>query len=466
MTVLERTAFSDLETLEALQGHPDLLAIADALVATQKRRRRRLPFARIGLAAAVIVVAAVVALVSPWQGEGGGFVARALAALGDGQVIHVVSLSDLPGQTLVDLQSGAEQPVQARTEIWFDSARGLERSVSSSDGRVTQEELQTPQGAWTQDGRVYTCAWIAAHPVAATRARVSCNANGDNGTTPRHIPEPLPALDPALSGFVSGYRDALANGSAQRDGTGTVDGRPVEWLSFQEQSRTPVGAPAQSQIERVAVDTQSLKPVLVETLVNGQQVGETRIVSIETLDRRSVDFSTPKQVPPGPSGSSVSSQRTVAAGDAAAALGGQFLWAGQSVDGLQLNETMLQQIVTGYGRDSGIPYGHSTGVELVYGGPTDPSSSADYVTVRESLQAEMLYGFDGPERQAPAQGSMLVSSSQVMTAAPGTSQAVPTGKTLWYGLLEQDGVYVSSEATSKTLLLDSAHALTRFQGTK
>ena len=224
MTVLERTAFSDLETLEALQGHPDLLAIADALVATQKRRRRRLPFARIGLAAAVIVVAAVVALVSPWQGEGGGFVARALAALGDGQVIHVVSLSDLPGQTLVDLQSGAEQPVQARTEIWFDSARGLERSVSSSDGRVTQEELQTPQGAWTQDGRVYTCAWIAAHPVAATRARVSCNANGDNGTTPRHIPEPLPALDPALSGFVSGYRDALANGSAQRDPGNDMEG--------------------------------------------------------------------------------------------------------------------------------------------------------------------------------------------------------------------------------------------------
>jgi hypothetical protein len=466
MTVLERTAFSDLETLEALQGHPDLLAIADALVATQRKRRRRLPFARIGLAAAVIVVAAVVALVAPWQGQGAGFVARALAALGNGQVIHVVSVSELPGQTVLDLQSGAEQPVQVRTEVWFDGTRGLERSVSSIDGRAPQEELQTPEGAWTQDGRVYSCAWIAAHPVAATRAHVSCNASGDNGTTPQQIPEPLPTLDPALSGFVSGYRDALANGSAQRAGTGTIDAHPVEWLSFQEQSPTPAGAQAQNEIERVAVDTQSLKPVLVETLRNGRQVGETRIVSIETLDQQRVDFSAPKQVPPGSSVTSVSSQQTVAVGDAAAALGGQLLWAGQSVDGLQLTQTMLQQIVTGYAPHSGIPQGHSSGVELVYGGPTDPSSSADYVALKESLSPQMLYGFAVPEHQAPAPGSMLVSSSQVMTAAPGTTQAVPTGKTLWYGLLQQDGVYVSIEATSKTQLLDSARALTRFEGTK
>jgi hypothetical protein len=61
---------------------------------------------------------------------------------------------------------------------------------------------------------------------------------------------------------------------------------------------------------------------------------------------------------------------------------------------------------------------------------------------------------------------MLVSSGQVMAAAPGKTQAVPTGKTLWYGLLQQDGVYVSIEATSKTQLLDSVRALTRFEGTK
>ena len=108
--------------------------------------------------------------------------------------------------------------------------RGLERTVMLSDGRVLQEELQTPQGAWTGDGPVYTCAWIAAHPVEATAARVSCNASGDNGTIPRRIPEPRPSLDPALAGFVTGYREALADGTARRDGTGTVDGRAVEWL--------------------------------------------------------------------------------------------------------------------------------------------------------------------------------------------------------------------------------------------
>ena len=73
MTVDERTAFSDPETVEVLRDHPDLLAIADAVAATGVRPRRRLPLGRVGLVAAVAAVAVAVALVSPWQGGGGGF---------------------------------------------------------------------------------------------------------------------------------------------------------------------------------------------------------------------------------------------------------------------------------------------------------------------------------------------------------------------------------------------------------
>jgi hypothetical protein len=465
VSAFEQTVLGDREVLEVLSNHPDLLAIADAVAATQRRRRRRLPLARVGIVAAAVVTAAAVALVAPWQGRGAGFVARALAALGDGQVIHIVGASEVPGQTIIDLSSGAEQPVQAGTEIWFDGSRGFERTVTRIGGRIADEELQTPQGAWTQEGRVYTCAWIAAHPVEATAARVSCNPSGDNGTTPRNIPEPLPTLDPALSGFVSGYRDALANGTATREGSGVVEGRAVEWLRFVEQPQADGNSP-EPVVERVAVDTHTLKPVLVDMLVGGKKVGETRIVSIETLAPQAVAYSKPSQASPAPVTASVSSQQTVMPAGAAAALGGTLVWAGASIDGLPLNQTTVDQIVSGYGVSSGLPDAHSTGVELVYGGPADWNAATEYVTVKESTQPQMLYGLAGPQRQPPVAGSMLVSSSEVMTAVPGTTQAMPTGKTLWYGILEQDGMYLSLEATNESLLLDSARALTDFQGSK
>jgi hypothetical protein len=424
----------DLETLDALERRPDLIAIADAVAATQRRRRRRVPAARPAAAAAAVVAAAAVALVVPWPGRGAPFAARALAALGDGQVIHVVSVSDADGQSVVDLASGVARPVEIRTEIWFDSSRALERTVSSFDGRVTQEELQTPQGSWTQAGPVYTCAWIAAHPVEATKARVSCNANGDNGTTPHTIPEPTPTLDPALAGFVGGYRDALANGTAQRDGSGTVEGRPVEWLRF-------AGA---GLVERVAVDTQTLKPVLVERLVDGQPLGETRIATIETVDPGTVDFSRPQPAPADPAAAEVTGQETTTPAAAAAAVDGRLLWAGEAVDGLPLATTTVQQITTGFGADSGIPYRHSQGVQLTYGG-----AAADTVVLKESTQPELLYGFAAPGRTAPAEGEMLVS----------TVTALPSGASTWSGLLQHDGVYVTVQATSRTLLLDAARGL-------
>jgi hypothetical protein len=446
---------TDVEVVELLRDSPDLLAIADAIAATQERPRRRIGpgLVRLVAVAALVGVAAVVALVSPWVGRGGGFVERALAALGDGQVIHVVSVSEVPGRTLLDLRSGVETPVRSETEIWFDSSRGLERLTTRVGGVVTSNELQTPAGAWAQGGRVYTCAWIAAHPLEATKARVTCNASGDNGTTPRLVPEPRPVLDPALAGFVGGYKDALASGSASRDGSGIVSGRAVEWLKFVRQDSPPAGQPAQTIVERVAVDEQTLKPVFVQTLIAGKPAGQSEISTIETLAAQSVDFSRPKLLSPdqSPVATSVTAEQTVTQFVADSALNGRLLLAGRALDGLPLGQLTLQQIVTGYGADSGVPHRHSRGVEVVYGGPTDWTSPADYVVLKESLRPEMLYRFDALS-EAPREGTVLVSmieSSQVGVAHP----------TIWMGQLVKSGVYVTVEATSKTLLVDAARAL-------
>ena len=213
----------DAEVIELLRDSPELLAIADAITATQAAPATRRRATRLAAVAAVLGLAVALALVSPWSGRG-SLVDRALAAIGSGAVIHVVEKRDLSDQTLVDLRTGAESPVAQTRELWFDGERGLLRSVQRVGGAVTGEVLETPKGSWTESGRVYTCAWIAAHPVEATKARVSCNPSGQNGTMPRRVPEPRPDLDPALAGFVTGYREALANGTATRDGSG-VDRR-------------------------------------------------------------------------------------------------------------------------------------------------------------------------------------------------------------------------------------------------
>jgi len=451
--------FLDAEAAELLRESPDLLAIADAIAATQRSPRPATGpgLIRFGLLAAAVAIAAVVALVAPWQGRGAGFVERALAALGPRQVVHVVSESQLPGSELVDLSAGTSSPVVWRTEIWFDGTRHLERVVSSVGGTRVSEELQTPEGAWTDGGPVYTCAWIAAHPVQATKERVSCNANGDNGTTPRKIPEPLPTLDPALAGVVTGYRRALENGSATRDGSGIVDGRAVEWLRFTLVDQAPQSATPTQRIERVAVDTQTLKPIRVETTIDGVTQTAT-IASIETLDPHSVAFDRPALTPPSerPAASNVQGQTPASLDDATQALGGRLLWPGATVDGVSFDSATVQQIITGYGKTSGVPFTHSTGVELVYGGHVHVAGSP-YVRVREAVRPEMLYGF-GVSRQAPPEGTLRLESSDVLTMGPNAT-AAPSGAKIWRGLLHTDGLYVSLEATTRALLLDAARQL-------
>ena len=153
----------------------------------------------------------------------------------------------------VELATGASRPVVQEQEVWYDAERGLKKTVVRVDATTLDVMLETPKGGVTAHGIVYDCAWIAAHPVEATKAHVSCDASGDNGTTPRVIPRPKPSLDPGLAGFVDGYRRALAAGQAREAGSGDLDGKQVDWLVF----RTSDGS------ERVALDADSHKPVLL-----------------------------------------------------------------------------------------------------------------------------------------------------------------------------------------------------------
>jgi hypothetical protein len=373
MSPTDRSPLRDPELVEMLSDEPELLALADALVATTKplsgrrRRRRMVPHNRplvASASSAAATVAALVALflISPWQ-TSPSFVQRALAAVGAQPVLHVVTSQPAPAGTLVDVKSGQPVSEVLRTEVWFDRGRELKKSAFTINGKTLDEALETKAGSWTRGGPIYTCAWIAAHPTEATKARVSCNANGDNGTTPRTVPESAPELDPALAGFVDRYQAALASGAARRIGAGQFEGHDIVWLQFDADGRT----------EQVAVDAQSYKPLLIK-----QEPGDVslRVLIAETLPYQSAIFRKPTQIR-AQSGGSLSAETAITPQQAAATLGGKALWLGESWNDLRLVATTREVRTISYGPDE--PSGRADIVNFTYaklapGGAVDGQS--------------------------------------------------------------------------------------------
>jgi hypothetical protein len=463
MKLAERSVLADDELAAVLRADPELLAIADAVASTHRRRRRRtLP--ALGTAAVAAALIAF-ALVSPWQRGSGGIVERALAAIGDEQVIHVVTRSTRSQPLVIDLATGVEQPTVLETEVWFDGERGLEQTATRTNGRLTDETLRTPQGGWTSSGRIYTCAWIAAHPVQATRLRISCEPSGENGTTPRKIPEERPTLEPALAGFVTSYRNALERGEAMRLGAGEIGGRPVDWIEFRTpQPSDPItGAAVEPRAEQVAVDRESGKPVLLRTVVGGKVAPESeRTIAIaETLARDAVTFSRP--APLGsehpPAITQVVSSAPATPADVATRFAGRAVWPGAAIGGLPLARTTIDALAIGFGAYSGVDPVRIEGLRLVYGdADAEPGSASDFVVVKESFVPALGYGYLEPA-QAPPAGALLLTAAQGLAAPPGGGRAIPTGIDRWQGNLRSGAAYVQLEASGKELLVAAALAL-------
>ncbi len=422
MTRQSRTALRDPELLEDFGGDPELLALADAITATQQLPRTLRPSRGVGALAACAAVATGIGLALFLPSGGGGIVDRALAAVGDGPVVHAVIKQPIIGPTLIDLRTGQRRNQTLQIEVWFDNSRGLLHTINRIDGHLTDDTLETPSGGFSNNGPVIDCAWIAAHPVEATKLRVSCNANGENGTVPQTIPRPLPTLDPALSDFVDGYRSALQDGRAKQVGTGTINGTSVVWLELTlDGGRT----------ERVALDKQSSRPIRVEQVHNGAD-SSYDITLIETLN--SGDFTKPVPSPPQPSSGEVTQQAPIQVDQATTVLPGAQ-WAGQSVDGLVLATVTRDTLTTDYPADSGIPPASNTGLEVHYG-----QSPGNYVYLYESQMPEIGYGWGAVRGGSAPEGNLYAAGAGL-------------------GFLVRDNIYIEVQASSQQLLLDTARAL-------
>ena len=406
----QRSALADVEVVELLADRPELLAIADAVAATQAQPRRRRLLLRLLPAAVVLVLALAAVPLAPWPQREGGFVERALAAIGPLPVVHVVIETEDPYSSLVDLETGEGMPTRIRLEYWFDEERGRLRSVQLRNGVFTGETLEVAGGGRSSSG-----------PVQA-------------------LPGSRPSLNPALAGFVRGYKQALADGTATVVGEGEVEGRRVMWVAF----------PTSYGSERAAVDSETLRPVLVRAVGPGGEASPFtwRVPVIETIARRASDFREPRLMLREAYRGDVRSSEPISSANAAE-LPWRPVWLGESWRGLRLVRLERQTVTRGY--LPGSEPRSERGESLRLGYRVDAERWR--LELSQAPRPEMAYAFAGGRRTFVGNPLPPEGAAEIVTLGGGSpgSQCI--------GQLQLDGVWVTIWGASRGLCLDAARSL-------
>ncbi len=258
-----------------------------------ERRPRRRPYR---LAAVVAFAAAVAVAVAFWPagGTGTSVLDRALAATGEGQVLHLVYEGELP-RTLVDLETGERTEMRSQHEVWFDPEAGL-RETESFDGVVQFDVSLGPDE-------------MSEHAISI------------------------------YSSLGAGYREALESGQAEVVGEDTVEGAAVYWIRIEHG-------------HDVAVSRDTFEPRYIRVTQNGIPA-LTRIVSYETVEAGSAPLDA-KSPPPGPANVGAEYGAEVDLAEAAAALGQEPVWAGSSLHGFPLDSVRELSLPTPDGEIPGL----------------------------------------------------------------------------------------------------------------
>jgi hypothetical protein len=388
----------------------------EAVVRDAGARRRR-PFVR-PLTGAAVAAAALfaLALFQPWQSESPPLLERALAAVDDGPVLHVVLRGEWGG-TNVDLGTGERAPVYGQNESWYDPERNLVHTVLTLGGVVESEQVYEPM------------------------------------TTP----EPLAAL-------AKDYRDALRSGAARVAGDGVVDGEPVTWITFHsEQLPDSADGKLHEWAQQVAVSNETAEPVATRETRDGKPGPFTfqRVLSLEMLPAGQGDFSEHEDSPTSgpfiyqPFGAELTVEQ------ATDVLERRPLWAGPRVGELEFRLVGLTEFkafdgskVEKRGPRTYVVVGrgplieHVRGAVLFYGELAD-----DPATYREDV---------GPREERP---HVAITESSRPLRHPGGGRYVPPEGSIFlqaggrFGFLRAAGLYVTIEAPTEELILEAARAL-------
>jgi hypothetical protein len=246
------------------------------------------PLAGVGLAAAVVFA---LVLFQPWAGESPTVLERALAAVDDGPVLHVVLRDEAEG-AVIDLATGDRTRLYREREIWFDQARGL-REVTRFGG-VVQRDIFYP---------------------------------------PDRLPDDL---FKTYSGLASGYREALKNGDARVLGQGEIYGVPVHWIQTERYVVFDPDGTRHVWQRVVAVSAETFEPIYVDEKADGEFGPQTgaRIRSVEWLPADKGDFRVHGANRPF-GGFEIRNGRK-APDELAALLGRTPLWLGETFQGIPL----------------------------------------------------------------------------------------------------------------------------------
>jgi hypothetical protein len=325
----------DYETAELLRDEPELLAIADALqsagdridvpVPGKRPRQRRIRVAAVALAA---VAALVVVLVAPWEGRGPSFVDKALAAVGDAPVLHVVVRYSYGER--VDLHSGHTVPIERDVELWYDGTEHVYRAVTRIDGHVVSSQSGT----------------------------------GDLGTEPF---------------FLSNlYRQALEDGKVHRVGEAVVLGHRAIVV---EGGRLPRGA------MRAYLDAETYRILRLQFILAGRVAYQMDVLRFETVGRQQAHLPKPQPGPvpqqPGVSHSGGLSygDESISPAEARKAFAEPAPWPGASVDGHPLSAIHVEDVTdttegeTVRGRKLRFEYGSEPGSDPFLAVEDAPASS-------------------------------------------------------------------------------------------
>jgi hypothetical protein len=213
----------DSELVELFADDPELLAIVDAISATQRppaavRRRRQLVI----VAAATIAVLSIGIGIFSRQASHAGVIERALRAFNEHRVLHVTIVESRVDGQLIDLRTGARRQLRHVIDEWYDSARGVRGLRDSVRGVVVVESRGLAKPS---------------------------DANGD------------------INSFVQAYRQGLARRDVQSIQPGHVGHRAVYWLVFRDSGGM-----------QVAVARDTARPVLIRYR-RGVAVRDFRVVA-------------------------------------------------------------------------------------------------------------------------------------------------------------------------------------------
>lgn len=374
----------------------------DVLAGANRRRALRLgPVAALAVA---VVAAAMLALFWPFGGgRPGGILDRALAAAGDGPVVHLVVREGWGSGTLVDLETGARSSVYTERELWYDPSRGL-HDVARLGGQKVVDVLSR-----------------SADPISVRE----------------------------FESLARNYRNSLESGSAEVVGAGTLDGTPVYWVRF-ETRHFPSDGKMRELGDDIAISQSDFLPVATRETVDGKLSpdGLSRILDYETLPAGSGDFTNPQpsQV------DTRAAYRFGSVGSLTPAQAAQVLpalWAGNRLGGLPLAGVTKLEWAKRQG--SAAWTDETFGVRLAYG-----SGEA----ALPSLPGRPVEKSDGPYvviDESPANVSMQLSPARIIGAyEPPAGQLFLQGE---HGTLIRSGVALAINATSPDLVVQAAEAL-------